>query len=219
MTAPRKIVPEDMLQAYVAGYFPMAETNESDSLYWLNPDPRAILPLQNIHVPGRLRQQLRRRPFRITTNQAFEQIVFGCAKVTQGRSQTWINSQLHQLYLQLHRKGFAHSVECWQDQQLAGGIFGIALHGAFFGESMFTRIRDASKIALLHLVARMRVGGFLLFDIQFTSPHLERFGATELPRTVYLDLLAQAMKHTADFHHFCQDDSPDAVLQSITQRS
>lgn len=215
----RKISPEIMIQAYAAGIFPMAETSESKGIFWLSPDPRAILPLDKIHIPKRLRRRMRSRPFSVTTDQAFEQTVLGCAKATPVRPQTWINPQLHQLYLQLHHQGFAHSLECWQNQQLAGGIFGIALNGAFFGESMFTCVPDASKIALLHLIARLRTGGFLLFDIQFTTSHLKRFGAIELSRKFYLNQLVRAMEQTADFHHFRQDDSPEAVLQSITQRS
>ena len=196
-------LPSDiLLQAYASGVFPMAETRTGTSLLWLNPDPRAILPLENFHIPRRLRRRLRNRPFPITIDRAFRRTVAACAEATPARPQTWINPQLEHLYLQLHRHGYAHSVEAWHDGQLAGGVFGVALHAAFFAESMFTRATDAGKAALLHLVERLRCGNFQLLDIQFTTPHLQRFGAVEISRAAYLARLARALRHAADFHAF-----------------
>ena len=208
-----------LLRAYASGIFPMAESRDSESLLWLQPDPRAILPLDGLHIPRRLCRRLRRRPFRITVDRAFARTVAACAEAVPSRPQTWINPQLQQLYLQLHRQGFAHSVESWQDGQFAGGVFGVALRRAFFAESMFTRITDAGKIALLHLLARLRCGGFALLDVQFTTPHLRRFGAVEISRAVYLHRLAGALRREADFRAFDHEASPATVLQSITQRS
>lgn len=197
-----------LLQAYASGIFPMAETRAGTSLLWLDPDPRAILPLDGFHIPRRLRRRLRNHPFPITIDRAFRRTVAACAEATPPRPQTWINPQLEHLYLQLHRHGHAHSVEAWHDGQLAGGVFGVALHAAFFAESMFTRVTDAGKAAFLHLVERLRCGGFQLLDIQFTTPHLQRFGAVEISRAAYRARLARALRRDADFHALRLDNPP-----------
>ena len=207
-----------MLHAYANGIFPMAESRESDELFWLAPEPRAILPLDNLHISASLRRRCRRQSFRISVDQDFQRIVSACAEAAPGRVQTWINPQLQHLYLQLHQSGFAHSIECRQRERLAGGIFGIALGAAFFAESMFTRISDAGNISLLHLMARLRDGGFRLLDVQFITPHLQKFGAVEIPRAVYHARLASALSQRADFHRFRHDDSPAAVLHASLAR-
>ncbi|MGH6960761.1 MAG: leucyl/phenylalanyl-tRNA--protein transferase, partial [Dongiaceae bacterium] len=173
------LTPRMLLRAYALGVFPMAEGRHDPEIYWIDPEVRGILPLERFHVARSLRRTLRRAPFEIRCDSNFEAVIAGCAAPAPGRPDTWINTQIHHLNRQLFEMGFAHTVECWQGDRLAGGLYGIAVGGAFFGESMFSFERDASKVALAHLVLRLRLGNFLLLDTQFVTAHLQRFGAIE----------------------------------------
>src|SRR5690606_15504492 len=181
--------PDLLLQAYEMGVFPMAEP-ENGAIYWYRPERRGVLPLDAFHVPKNLRKTVRRRRFEVTADQAFEAVMRACAN----RDSTWISEEIIAAYTDLHEWGFAHSVECWQGEELVGGLYGVARKGAFFGESMFHRVTDASKVALVHLVERLRAGGFVLLDTQYTTPHLEQFGVVEIPRTAYERRLEQALR-------------------------
>lgn len=187
------VTPELMLRAYQAGLFPMAETRTAERLHWLDPARRGVLPLDGFHLPRRLRRTVLGGQFEVTADAAFAATIAGCAEVAPGREDTWINADIERLFVALHRMGHAHSVESWQNGALVGGLYGVALGGAFFGESMFSRARDASKVALVHLVARLRMGGFRLLDTQFVTTHLARFGAHEIPRDAYKGRLARAL--------------------------
>jgi leucyl/phenylalanyl-tRNA--protein transferase len=179
---------ELLLEAYEHGIFPMAM--ESGDIAWFSPSPRAIIPLENFHLPHGLKRTLRKNPFELRVDSAFEAVMRACA----AREQTWINEEIIESYCALHRAGFAHSVEAWRDGELAGGLYGVALRGAFFGESMFHTVTDASKVALHALVERLRERGFLLLDTQWLTPHLVTFGAVEIPRREYLRQLARSME-------------------------
>jgi leucyl/phenylalanyl-tRNA--protein transferase len=191
----------------------MAETRSGDRLYWLDPERRGVLPLERFHLPRRLKRTVRGGPFEVRIDTAFAAVMRACAEPTEVRPQTWINDAILRLYAELHARGFAHSVETWAAGELVGGLYGVALGGAFFGESMFSRVRDASKVALVHLAARLVVGGFKLLDTQFVTAHLRQFGAVEIPRREYRRLLAAALARTAYFPSALADD-PLSVLQS-----
>jgi leucyl/phenylalanyl-tRNA--protein transferase len=194
-----ELTPDMLLRAYAIGVFPMAEDRDDPDLFWVDPRMRGIIPLDAFHVPKRLRRTLRNGDFRVTVDTEFEATIEACAEATQVRPRTWINDRIIMLYTSLYHLGYAHSVECWLGGRLIGGLYGVAMGGAFFGESMFSRESDASKIALIHLVARLRVGGFSLLDSQFITRHLRRFGAVEIPRSEYRQRLAEALKQNADF--------------------
>jgi leucyl/phenylalanyl-tRNA--protein transferase len=205
------ITPDLMLRAYRAGLFPMAESRRGDRLYWLDPERRGVIPLdEGFHLPKRLMRTVLSGPYRVTADADFAGAIAGCAAAAPGREDTWINPEIEFLFLSLHRQGHAHSVEVWQDGALVGGLYGVVLGSAFFGESMFSRARDASKVALVHLVARLRLGGFTLLDSQFLTEHLAQFGAHEIPRAEYKRRLAQAVMAEATWL-----SSPDpAVLEA-----
>ena len=194
-----ELTPDMLLRAYAIGVFPMAEDRDDPDLFWVDPRMRGIIPLDDFHVPRRLRRTVRNGGFRVTVDSAFEATIEACAESTELRPRTWINDRIIMLYTSLYHLGFAHSVECWLGRRLIGGLYGVAMGGAFFGESMFSRQSDASKIALIHLVARLRAGGFSLLDSQFITRHLRRFGAIEIPRGEYRQRLAEALKRDADF--------------------
>ncbi|MCE2510689.1 MAG: leucyl/phenylalanyl-tRNA--protein transferase [Alphaproteobacteria bacterium] len=194
------IQPELLLETYAAGIFPMAERRDSPDLFWVDPELRGILPLDGFHVPQRLRRTLQKGPFHVTCDRAFEAVIQACAEPSPERPDSWINDAIIETYCALHRKGHAHSVECWHGEALAGGLYGVALGGAFFGESMFSREKDASKVALVHLVERLKAGGFTLLDIQFVTDHLRQFGAVEIPRDVFHERLKEALKGKGRFH-------------------
>lgn len=208
-----------LLRAYACGVFPMAESHDSDALYWLDPEERGILPLDDFHIPRRLQRFIRTDPFEIRINTAFKDVMTSCAGLNQERPETWINDTIKSLYSRLFEMGHAHSVECWQDDELVGGLYGVQLGAAFFGESMFHKADNASKVALAHLVARLKAGGFHLLDTQFVTDHLKQFGAIEIPKDDYQLLLSNALKHPADFHKFPTSSSGAETLQSITQTS
>jgi leucyl/phenylalanyl-tRNA---protein transferase len=191
--------PEILLRAYAAGIFPMAESADDPELFWVDPKRRGIIPLDAFHVPRRLRRIVRQNLFTIRCDTAFEAVMHGCAESSDKRPNTWINDEILELYTGLFERGAAHSVECWHDGELVGGLYGVSLGGAFFGESMFSRVTDASKVALVHLVARLRHGGYRLLDTQFLTPHLAQFGAVEITRARYHRLLAEALRYRAVF--------------------
>jgi len=188
--------PAELLFAYRQGIFPMAH---EDGIYWYDPDPRAILPLDAFHIPRSLQRVVRRGSFEIRFDTAFREVMEACAEPAPGRETTWISEEFVQLYGQLHEIGHAHSVEVWQDGQLVGGLYGVSINSFFAGESMFSRVRDASKVALVHLVRRLNERGFLLLDVQFTTDHLRRFGVIEIPRWQYHTRLAQALRKSNHF--------------------
>jgi len=215
------LTPRQLLQAYAMGVFPMAEHRDNPRLYWVDPEERGILPLNRFHVPKSLKKAVRKGDFAVTCDTAFQRVMELCAEPAPDRPETWINDQILQLYCELHHMGHCHSVEVWQDGKLAGGLYGLALGGAFFGESMFSRVTDASKVALVHLVARLRKGGFTLLDTQFVTEHLSRFGAIEIPREDYQVMLARALRVRAEFHCDLGADDPLDLLssQSTSQMS
>ena len=212
-----KLKPELLLRAYAVGIFPMAESRYDPEIHWIDPDLRGILPLDGLHVPRRLRRQLRRPQFDIQVNAAFHEVIRECATPAPDRRDTWINPVIEDLYGDLHRMGFAHSVECWREDRLVGGLYGVSLGAAFFGESMFSRESDASKVALVHLVARLRKGGFELLDTQFQTPHLRQFGVLEITREDYRARLARAVRQPAQFPVELSESEFEEFLQSITQ--
>lgn len=194
-----EITPDLVLRAYRAGLFPMAERRDGERLYWLDPELRGVQPLDAFHLPRRLARTVLSDAFQVRCDTAFGEVMQGCAAPTPDRPETWINPEIERLFSALHVMGHAHSVECWQDGRLVGGLYGVALGGAFFGESMFSTVRDASKVALVHLVARLRLGGFRLLDTQFVTEHLARFGAIEIPRAEYRRRLLVALEAPARF--------------------
>ena len=197
MHGSRQITPELLLRAYAQGVFPMAERHDDPELYWLSPDSRGIIPLDEFHVPHRLARTVRGDRFKVTFDTVFEDVIRACAAPAPGREETWINAEIRTLYTELHRRKSAHSIEVWLDDSLVGGLYGVSLGAAFFGESMFSNTRDASKVALVHLVGGLRRGGFVLLDTQFITAHLARFGAIEIPREQYLLKLADALNREA----------------------
>jgi leucyl/phenylalanyl-tRNA--protein transferase len=193
------VTPGLLLRAYAAGIFPMAEDRDSDVVHWIEPRARGIIPLDGFHIPRRLRRTCRQSPLVPSADSDFPAVIRACAEPAAGRQQTWLNDDLIELYIELHRAGHAHSIECRRDGRLVGGLYGVSLGAAFFGESMFSRERDASKLALVELVGRLRAGGYRLLDAQFVTSHLERFGAVEVARPHYRRLLAAALAAEASF--------------------
>ncbi len=189
-----RIEPDLLLAAYAAGYFPMAESREGP-IRWYSPDPRAIIPLDGFKVSRSLRQTIKKHLYEIKLNVSFEEVMRACTK----REETWISEDIIQSYLELHTLGYAHSVEVWQGKMLTGGLYGVALGAAFFGESMFSYVRDASKVALVYVVERLHTKNFELLDTQFITPHLSRFGAKEISRSSYLELLVKAVNKQRTF--------------------
>ena len=183
-----RLTPDLLIRAYASGIFPMGD-DRTETVRWYAPDPRAHLPLDAFHIPHNLRRRVRQREFTVTTDRCFERVIRACAD----RKRTWITPRILRAYTELHQRGAAHSVECWQDETLAGGLYGVALGGAFFGESMFFRISNASKVALVHLVRQMKAGGFSLLDTQYSTAHLKRFGVVEIPRSEYMNQLNTAL--------------------------
>ncbi|MFP3943746.1 MAG: leucyl/phenylalanyl-tRNA--protein transferase [Alphaproteobacteria bacterium] len=212
----RRIDPEVLLKAYTLGIFPMAESRTDPDVVWVDPHYRGILPLDRFHVPRRLARTIRRDPFRITVDTAFPRVIEACAGAQPGRGDSWINTPIYEAYCALAGQGRAHSVECWAGERLVGGLYGVRLGGAFFGESMFSLARDASKIALVHLAARLIRGRFVLLDTQFVTAHLRQFGAIELPRGVYHDLLHRALDASADFRALPPDRTGAEVLEIVS---
>lgn len=204
---------DDLLACYRRGVFPMAESRNDEGFFIVDPDWRCILPLTPFAMPRRLKRTLRQERFTFTINREFEAVIDFCAEPDVDREDTWINPDIRALYLSLHAQGAAHSVETRIDGDLVGGLYGVALGGAFFGESMFSRATDASKAALVHLAARLRFGGFKLLDAQFTTPHLQQFGAQTLPRRVFQGLLGVALDAHADFRALPEATSASDLIK------
>jgi len=212
------ITPQILLRAYAAGIFPMAESAEDNALYWVEPEERGVIPLDALKVSHSLRKTVRRRVFEVAIDRDFPAVIGACAARTPDRRSTWINARIKSLYTQLHRMGCCHSVECRIDGELVGGLYGVRIGSVFFGESMFSRATDASKVALVHLVARLNRGGFGLLDAQFVNPHLERLGAVAMPRAAYHKVMEPLLDRDADFFAFTEDGDPEAVLAWATGR-
>lgn len=211
--------PAELLECYRDGVFPMADAADDPRVYLLRPPERAIMPLDAFHIPKRLKRTIRNDPYEITINREFARVLELCATPAPDRRQTWINQPIRWLYNELHLMGHAHSVECRLNDELVGGLYGVTLGGAFFGESMFSRKTDASKIALVHLVARLRVGGFLLLDTQFQTDHLRQFGTIEISDADYRQRLDRAVSIDADFFKMNESVPGDQLVQSIGQTS
>ena len=215
------LTPEVLLKAYACGIFPMAESADDPSLYWIEPEQRGVIPLDGFHIPRRLARTVRSDRFEIGVDRDFEAVIDACATPAPGRGKTWINGRIRRLYGDLFRRGHCHTIEARREGRLVGGLYGVSLGRAFFGESMFHFERDASKVALVHLVARLKLGGYRLLDAQFLTQHLESFGAVEVEREDYHHLLEDALEGEADFYFFPPDAAiaGGVVLQSVTQTS
>lgn len=207
------LTPDMLLRAYEVGVFPMAEDRNDPELFWVDPRVRGIIPLDKFHVPRSLRRTVRRGAFEVGYDLAFEAVIEGCAEATGERPRTWINDNIIDLYCTLHRMGRAHCVECRQNGRLVGGLYGVSLGAAFFGESMFSRVTDASKVALVYLATSLVQGGYLFIDTQFITRHLARFGAVEIPRNEYRRLLKDALKHNTVF---VTDPDPQFLERVLT---
>ena len=209
------ITPQVLLKAYSCGIFPMAESADDPALYWIEPQHRGILPLDSVHVPKRLARTVRTAEFTVKVDNDFELVISGCAEPRPGRRSTWINSRIHRLYRDLFDMGRCHTVEVWAGDEIAGGLYGVSLGGAFFGESMFSNMRDASKIALVYLCARLVHGGYRLLDTQFVTDHLRQFGTIEIDRREFHRRLEHAMAVEGDFNRLPLDATPDMVLDAL----
>jgi leucyl/phenylalanyl-tRNA--protein transferase len=209
------ITPQVLLKAYSCGIFPMAESADDPALYWIEPQHRGILPLDDVHIPRRLARTVRTTPLKVKVNSNYDGIIDGCAAPRPGRRTTWINARIRNLYRELFRMGHCHTVEVWHGDRLVGGLYGVALGAAFFGESMFSFERDASKIALVHLLARLIHGGFTLLDTQFVTDHLRQFGTVEVDRDEFHKILDKALSAKGDFLRLPVDVSPVAVLATF----
>ncbi|HVZ53947.1 MAG TPA: leucyl/phenylalanyl-tRNA--protein transferase [Pseudolabrys sp.] len=198
-TAFFEITPEVLLKAYACGIFPMAESADDPALYWIEPEMRGVIPLDGFHVPARLKRTLRSTPFQVFVDRDFDGVIDGCAEPKHDRMRTWINARIRRIYRALYDAGHCHTVEVYDGDVLVGGLYGVSLGRAFFGESMFHRARDASKIALVHLIARLKAGRYRLLDTQFVTEHLRSFGAVEVPKRRYHRLLDEAVVGEADF--------------------
>lgn len=208
----------DLLACYARGVFPMADARDDERIFLINPEHRGIIPMDRFHLSRRLARTVRSDPFEVRVDTAFPEVIAACAEATPGRRDTWINQPIETLYGELFAQGCAHSVECWREGRLAGGLYGVSLNGAFFGESMFSRARDASKVALVHLVARLIAGGYQLLDAQFMTDHLRQFGAEEISRREYHRQLAKALAVDADFYRLATGAGAD-VVQVISHAS
>jgi leucyl/phenylalanyl-tRNA--protein transferase len=206
---PFRLTPDILIEAYAAGIFPMAESADDPELFWVDPTRRGIIPLDAFHVPRRLQRVLRGGRLQVRCDTQFEAVMRGCAEASDTRPTTWINDEIVQLYSALFARGAAHSVECWHEGELVGGLYGVSLGAAFFGESMFSRMTDASKVALVHLVTRLRLGGYRLLDTQFLTPHLAQFGGIEVTRARYHRMLAEALRYRAVFPRDLPGDLPE----------
>ena len=213
------ITPEVLLKAYSCGIFPMAESADDPALYWIEPERRGIIPLDRFHLPSRLARTVRSTPFSVFIDRDFEAVIDGCAKPQPERTRTWINERIRKLYRKLYERGDCHTVEVYDGDNLIGGLYGVSLGRAFFGESMFHRVRDASKIALVHLVARLKAGHYRLLDTQFVTDHLRIFGAVEVTRPAYHKLLDAALVGEANFAVLPLDRpiSGDALLAQFAR--
>lgn len=212
------ITPDLLLRAYEAGIFPMAENADDPGLYWIEPKERGVIPLDGFHLPRSLAKTIRSRRFRIEIDRDFDAIIAGCAGEGSDRGTTWINARIRSLYGALFDQGHVHTVEVYEGAKLAGGLYGVSLGGAFFGESMFHAVRDASKVGLAYLIARLKIGGYTLLDTQFVTPHLAQFGAIAIKRSRYRQMLAEAMASEGDFYALSEDEPPEAILAVLADQ-
>lgn len=212
-----EITPQVLLKAYSCGIFPMAESEDDPALYWIEPQHRGILPLDRIHIPKRLVRTIKNAPYSVKVDTDYEGVIDGCAASRPGRNSTWINKRIRNLYRELFHLGHCHTIEVWDGDQLVGGLYGVALGGAFFGESMFSTARDASKIALVHLSARLIAGGFSLLDTQFVTEHLRQFGTVEVEREEFHRRLEASLRLRADFRLLPDEADPALVLALIAK--
>jgi leucyl/phenylalanyl-tRNA--protein transferase len=215
--------PDELLNCYATGVFPMGEARDDPRIFLIEPDQRGVIPLDRFHIPTRLRRTVRADPFEVRVDTAFDAVLDACAASGPGREDSWINAPIRRLYQALNARGHAHAIECWRDETLVGGLYGVTLGGAFFGESMFSRESDASKVALVHLVARLKRGGWRLLDAQFLTDHLSQFGAVETPQVAYLKMLALARPLRPDkqalFRPMTGAEAVFYALQPTTQAS
>jgi leucyl/phenylalanyl-tRNA--protein transferase len=216
-----EITPEVLLKAYACGIFPMAESAEDPALYWIEPELRGIIPLKGFHVPARLARTVRTTPYTVWVDRDFEAVIDACAEPKRDRDRTWINARIRKIYRSLFERGHCHTVEVYDGDTLVGGLYGVSLGRAFFGESMFHRARDASKIALVHLVARLRAGGYRLLDTQYVTEHLKTFGAVEVPKRRYHRMLEEAIVGDADYAALAIDRpiTGDEALELLQENS
>lgn len=210
---------DDLIQCYRTGIFPMSDARDDETLFLVDPPLRGILPLDGVHIPSRLARTVRNSPFTVKIDTAFTQVIELCAEAAADRESTWISHSIQALYEALFARGLAHSVEVWDGAHLVGGLYGVAIGGAFFGESMVSRATDASKIALVHLVGRLKAGGYRLLDCQFLTEHLSQFGVTEIPREDYRARLAEALSVEGDFYLLSANTTGNGALQAATQTS
>ncbi len=214
-----EITPQVLLKAYSCGIFPMAESADDPALYWIEPQSRGVLPLDKVHIPRRLARTIRSGQFQVRVNTDFNGIIDGCAASRPGRRSTWINARIRNLYGALYRQGHCHTIEVWQDGRLVGGLYGVVLGRAFFGESMFSIERDASKVGLVYLVARLVRGGFTLLDTQFVTDHLRQFGTVDLDKTAFHKALEGAVSGRADYLLLPEDTSPEEIIAIVRRAS
>ena len=210
---------QTILKGYSLGIFPMSESIDDPNIYWINPKKRGVIPLNDLKISKSLKKEIKKKKFKITINTNFNKVIANCAKKTKGRPTTWINKEIIKLYSNLHKIGHAHSLEAWSKNKLVGGLYGVSLGSAFFGESMFSTVSNSSKICLVYLVANLKIRGFTLLDTQFVNPHLEGFGAIEISRDKYLSMLGKSLKKNADFKKKISQSSIYDIIQSMTHTS
>tara|TARA_B100000029_G_scaffold283923_1_gene277618 strand:+ start:9213 stop:9860 length:648 start_codon:yes stop_codon:yes gene_type:complete len=210
---------EKILKAYSLGIFPMSEGFDDPNIYWINPKKRGIIPIKNFKISKSLKKLLKKKKFKITINKNFKEVIYNCAKKTKNRPSTWINKKIIELYYNLHKNNHAHSIEAWYDKKLVGGLYGVTLGSAFFGESMFSNISNASKICLIYLIANLKIKKFSLLDTQFINPHLKNLGAIEITRKEYLEILKNSLSKKANFNKKINHSSIYETIHSMTQTS
>jgi len=210
---------ETILKSYSLGIFPMSESFDDPNIYWINPKKRGVIPINDFKISKNLKKEIKKKKFLITINKNFNAVIKNCAKKTKNRPSTWINKEIIKLYSNLHKIGHAHSIEAWQKNRLVGGLYGVSLGSAFFGESMFSIVSNSSKVCLVYLLANLKIKGFRLLDTQFINPHLKKLGAIEISRKKYLKMLGNSLKKNANFNKKVSQSSIYDIIQSMTQTS
>ena len=210
---------ETILKSYSLGIFPMSESFDDPNIYWINPKKRGVIPINDFKISKNLKKEIKKKKFLITINKNFNAVIKNCAKKTKNRPSTWINKEIIKLYSNLHKIGHAHSIEAWQKNRLVGGLYGVSLGSAFFGESMFSIVSNSSKVCLVYLLANLKIKGFRLLDTQFINPHLKKLGAIEIPRKKYLKMLGNSLKKNANCNKKVSQSSIYDIIQSMTQTS
>ena len=210
---------ETILKSYSLGVFPMSESFDDPNIYWINPKKRGVIPINDFKISKNLKKEIKKKKFLITINKNFNAVIKNCAKKTKNRPSTWINKEIIKLYSNLHKIGHAHSIEAWQKNRLVGGLYGVSLGSAFFGESMFSIVSNSSKVCLVYLLANLKIKGFRLLDTQFINPHLKKLGAIEISRKKYLKMFGNSLKKNANFNKKVSQSSIYDIIQSMTQTS